>query len=362
VQNSLSKYIFFKWFILPWSAFTVFCLTEFFVRNPLLTETIYSQKIYPKIARVISAISNIFPFSLDDLFYVLLVVTIVILLLLTLFKKISLKKAGKIVVNVLATIYILFYVLWGFNYFRENLNNRLELAAQIPDTNVFIQQLETLIENTNNSFCSFEMFDKKEIDSLIEESYKHLSATLKIDYPSGKRKDKKITFSRFFAQAGISGYYGPFFNEVHVNTNVLPLEYPFVLAHEKAHQFGITSEAEANFYAWLVCIQSSSKQIKYSANLHILRFFLYQGYQLEKYPEIISKLDENVKNDFQRINENWERLRNEKVDKVASKINDTYLKTNKIENGIEDYNGVVKFVMDFSLDSAFQEEHYLNLN
>lgn len=225
-----------------------------------------------------------------------------------------------ITLNVLAAIYILFYFLWGFNYFRNDLNKRLALVGQNPDTDVFIQQLESLIKSTNNSFCSYEMLDKKEIDSLIEQTYKQLSPALKIDYPSGKRKDKKITFSRFFAKAGISGYYGPFFNEVHVNTYILPLEYPFVLAHEKAHQFGITSEAEANFYAWLVCTKSNSKQLQYSANLHILRFFLYQGSQLEKYPQIISTLNENVKTDFLRISENWEKLRNEKVDKVALKV------------------------------------------
>ncbi|MBT6004138.1 MAG: hypothetical protein HOG79_00345, partial [Prolixibacteraceae bacterium] len=42
--------------------------------------------------------------------------------------------------------------------------------------------------------------------------------------------------------------------------------------------------------------------------------------------------------------------------KVASKVNDTYLKTNKIEKGIEDYYGVVKHVMDISQDSVFQRK------
>ena len=195
------------------------------------------------------------------------------------------------------------------------------------------------------------------MDAQIEESYKNLAPALKINYHAGRRKSKKITLSRFFAQAGISGYYGPFFNEVHVNSKILPQEYPFVLAHEKAHQFGITSEAEANFYAWLVCVQSNSKQLNYSANLHILRFFMLQTYQLEGYKEFISELDEEVKADFLNIRENWQKLSNEKVDLVATKVNDAYLKTNKVEKGIEDYYGVVKFVMDFKSDTIFQKQH-----
>ncbi len=349
------KYLFQKWLILPWLAIITFFLTEYFARHPHLSETIYSQRTYPIIAKIISNLSFVFPFSLDDIFYVLLIISALLLLSLLIIRKISLKKTGKIILNTLTAIYFLFYFLWGFNYFREDLNNRLNLAEQEPDVNQLILQLETLIENTNNTLCTFEEFDKNEVDSLIEVSYKKLAFALKINYPAGKRKDKKITFSGFFAQAGISGYYGPFFNEVHVNTNVLAVEYPFVLAHEKAHQFGITSEAEANFYAWLVCTNSNSKQLQYSANLHILRFFIYQSYQLDGYPEIISRLDENAKNDFIRIRENWMNLRNEKVDKVASKVNDTYLKTNKVEKGIEDYKGVVKFVMDYSQDSVFQK-------
>jgi hypothetical protein len=356
------KKIFLKRMILPILAILTFGLSEIASRNSSFIEIYYSQTIYPKVAEFISFISNLFPFSLDDLFYLLLITAFLSLILLLIFRKISLTKASFITLNSLSAIYILFYFLWGFNYFRNDLNERFDLAEQNPDTDVFLHQLEALVESTNNSFCSSKIWDKNDIDSLLEQTYNKLSPVLKIDYPSGKRKDKKITFSRFFSKAGISGYYGPFFNEVHVNTYILPLEYPFVLAHEKAHQFGVTSEAEANFYAWLVCTESNSKQLQYSANLHILRFFLYQGYQLERYPEIISKLNENVKVDFRRISENWDKLRNEKVDKVASKVNDTYLKSNKVEKGIEDYFGVVKFVMDFSLDSAFQKKYDLNLN
>lgn len=358
IINNLSQ----KWAILPILGLATYLLTKIAFKNPGWVEAYYSQIAYPKIAFVFSTVSNIFPFSLDDLFYILLIIALFSLIILLLFHKISYKKAGKIIMNTLASVYILFYVLWGFNYFREDLNNRLNLNEQTTNADEFILQLKILIENTNNSFCVYEELDKNQVDTDIEESYKKLAPVLKLKYPAGKRNDKKITFSSFFAKAGISGYYGPFFNEVHVNSKVLPVEYPFVLAHEKAHQIGVTSEAEANFFAWLVCTLSNSKQLQYSANLNILRFFLYQGYRLEEYPEIIKKLDEKVVNDFQLIRENWMNLRNEKVDKVASKVNDTYLKSNKVEKGIEDYRGVVKFVMDYSQDSTFQKKHNLLYN
>ncbi len=352
----------YKWLLFPVLAIVTFAITELAPYNRHFVEVVYSQAVYPVVASALSAISTIFPFSLDDIFYVFLVVGAVVLLLFLVFRKIAFKRAGKIVLNFLAAVYLFFYLFWGFNYYRENVNSRLNIAEQKPDTEEFLQQLEWLISATNQSYCKFNNFDKPTIDSLVEVSYKKCSRALKLKYPAGWRKDKGITFSRFFASAGISGYFGPFFNEVHVNTNILPIEYPFVLAHEKAHQFGVTSEAEANFYGWLVCSQSNSKQLRYSANLYVLKFFLFQAVGLNGYKEIVLKLNKNVKDDFLRIQKHWDKLQNEKINRVASKVNDTYLKTNKVAKGVDDYYGVVKFVMDFRLDSAFHEKYGLSFN
>ena len=356
MTTKASKYLFPKWLIAPLLALITFLLTKVLVAHPEITEKIYSEKIYPAIAGLLSRVSFFIPFSLDDLFYILLILSGILIVVLLIMRRITGKKAGKIVLNVLAAAYIAFYLFWGFNYFRPDVNIRLNLPEQKADTTEFIPVLKALIAQTNASYCSFDDFDKHKIDSLVEASYRKLAPMLRIKYPNGKRRPKKISFSHFFAQAGISGYYGPFFSEIQVNSNNLPVEYPFVLAHEKAHQFGITSEAEANFYAWLVCTQSNSKQLRYSANLAVLRFFLYQGFRLKQYPKIVKQLDKPVREDFKRIREHWAKLRNAKVDRVATKVNDTYLKTNKVKKGIEDYTGVVQYVMDFELDSAFQKK------
>ncbi|MCG6190903.1 DUF3810 domain-containing protein [Maribellus maritimus] len=348
-----------KSWILPVLAIVVFAVTRILAGLPDFTEFAYSQGIYPHLASFISFFSWFFPFSLDDLFYFLLILLVFVLIVLLVFKKIRLVKAGKIVLNVFALVFILFYVFWGFNYFRTDLNTRLNINEQKVNTEYFLVVFENLVNQTNKSYSNFESFNIPEIDSLVEESFKNLSPALKLKYPAGKRKAKKITLSNFFGKAGISGYFGPFFSEVHVNSKVLPVEYPFVLAHEKAHQFGVTSEAEANFYAWMVCSQSSSKELQYSGNLALLRYFINQGFRLDGFSEIVKKLDGGVREDYQEIREHWMTLRNEKVDKIATKVNDTYLKTNKVEKGIEDYKGVVKYTMDFSLDTAFQKRYNL---
>ena len=61
-------------------------------------------------------------------------------------------------------------------------------------------------------------------------------------------------------------YWAPwdrFFAEAQVNEDVLPEQYPFTMAHEFAHLLGVGSEAEANYFAFLVCMQSDSDAMRY---------------------------------------------------------------------------------------------------
>lgn len=350
-KNKFRK-IFFGWAALPiWLALLTFGLTELLSRFPGLTETVYSQTLFPIIASLLTQISRHVSFSADDAFYGLLISSLLFLLLLTLFRKLKFSRFLLIVVQALALIYVLFYWFWGFNYFRSGMNQRLEIARAKPDTVEFVNVLENLIKKTNDSYCRFDSITYPEIDSLIEASYKKNAAFLKIKYPEGKRRPKPITLSNFFAEASIAGYYGPFFSETQVNDSLLPIEYPQVLAHEFAHQFGVTSEAEANFYSWLVCTRSNSSQLQYSANINTLGYFLSQAKHLHNFADLVHLIHKPVIDDIRRIQDYWKKLRNAKIDKVAGKVNDVYLKTNKIEKGIEDYFGIVQFVMDFETDS-----------
>lgn len=349
------KSVVFGWASLPfWLALATFGLTELLSRYPGLTETVYSQTLFPVVASTLSFFSKWVSFSLDDAFYALLVVFLMVILLLTIFRKIGFGKFLLLVLQTLSVCYVLFYWFWGFNYYRSNLNERLAIARSKPDTVQFARVLEKLIDETNKSYCKFDSISKPEIARMVESSYQKQAPFLKLKYPQGVRVAKPITLSSFFSKASIAGYYGPFFSEVQLNDSLLMIEYPQVLAHESAHQFGITSEAEANFYSLLVCSLSNSKHLRYSANISTLSYFLSQAKRLHSFHVLVRQINKPVIDDMRKIHDHWERLRNEKIDKVAGKVNDAYLKTNKVEKGIEDYFGVVQFVMDFETDPAAQ--------
>ena len=350
-QNKFRK-IFFGWAALPiWLALATFGLTELFARFLRITETVYSQTFYPAIAFLLSFLSKWVSFSVDDAFYALLVVFLVILIILVLFRKLRFGRFILTIVQTLAICYVLFYWFWGFNYYRSGINQRLQITKSKPDSVQFVRVFSHLIAQTNASYCSFENVKYTNIDSLVEASYRKNALFLKLHYPQGNRRPKPITLSNFFAKASTAGYYGPFFGEVQINDSLLMIEYPQVLAHEFAHQFGVTSEAEANFYSWLVCSRSESKPLKYSANISMINYFLSQGKRLHNFSDLVHQINKPVIDDIRKVQKHWESMRNETIDKAAGKVNDVYLKTNKVEKGIEDYFGVVQFVMDFSTDS-----------
>ncbi len=338
-----------------WLALITLGLTELFSHHSKITETIYSQALYPVFAFCLSSISKWVTFSLDDIFYALLAVFLIVLLLLPFFRKLKWTKALLLFIQTIAICYTLFYWFWGFNYYRSGINERLTISRSKPDTVQFVRVLEHLIAQTNASYCTFDRISKSEIAALVEASYQKNVAFLKLNYPQGTRVPKPITLSPFFAKASIAGYYGPFLSEVHLNNSLLMIEYPQVLAHEFAHQFGVTSEAEANFYSWLICSRSNSKHLQYSANISMINYFLSQSKHLHNFADLVHQIRKPVIEDIRNVQKHWEKLRNEKIDKVAGKVNDVYLKTNKIEKGIEDYFGVVQFVMDFETDSVAQQ-------
>jgi hypothetical protein len=325
----------------------IFIFVRLSIRNPLLVENYYSEAIYPFIAKLFSSLSNIVPFSLWDIFWILIILLVLYGLILVLFSRIRFGWYVLRVAQAIALLYSLFYLSWGFNYFRPDIEARVGWKSPKADSLIFRSILDSLIVNTNASYTNLSSSEYSEIDRLVEESYSANRSELGIDYPNGRRRPKKMTFSFFFAKTGISGYFGPFFNEVHINRKLLPMDYPFLLAHEKAHQFGITSEAEANLAAFIICSTSDDMRLNYSGNLFVLLYFLNDATKMKDYHEFIKKIDRRVVEDVRFRGKYYDGLQNKTLEKVQSKANDVYLKSNHIKHVVMNYNEVVALVISW---------------
>jgi hypothetical protein len=333
-------------------ALLVFAVIRMALRSPAAVEHYYSGGIYPSIAGILSAFSSIFPFSLWDIFWVVSVIMLTGGLVLVLFRKIKLNKYCLRIAQFLALGYSFFYILWGFNYLRPGIDVRCGWEIPAAASADFKSVLDTIITRTDSSYVKNQLSDYKEYDSLIEESYRKNSRQLGISYPGGVRRPKKMIFSSLMAKFGLSGYFGPYFNEIHVNGRILPMEYPFVLAHEKAHQFGITSESEANLIAFIICTTSSDRHLQYSGYLYILSYFLSDANKRKDYKDFIMKLSIPVKEDIRYQRKYYLALQNKKMRKVQSAANNVYLKTNFIKTGIKNYNQVVSLVIGWYHNSG----------
>jgi Protein of unknown function (DUF3810) len=336
-------------------ALMVFISTRFFIHAPEFIERYYSEGLYPVIAKCLSFFSRLVPFSLWDVFWVIIIILLIGGFLSALLKKIKFGWYILRTLQVLAILYSSFYVLWGYNYFRPNIQTRIGWPVTKPDTAVFKTVLDSLIMETNRSYLPSVTSDRSKINTLVEDSYLANSRELKINYPNGYRRPKTMIFSSLYSKLGLSGYFGPFFNEIHVNSNLLPVDYPFVLAHEKAHQFGFTSEAEANFVAFVICTQSPDSTLRYSGYQSVLSYFLRDASRLRGYKSYFSKVDKRVIADYRSRQKYYAGLENRRLSNMQTAVNNSYLKINNIESGVRNYNQVVSLVTGWYYNSILRK-------
>src|SRR5664280_463857 len=324
---------------------------QFAIRNPEIVEHYYSMRVYPFIAKFLSFFSSLIPFSLWDLFWVLIILLIISGLFLVVLKKIRFGWYFLHAMQVLALLYSFFYIAWGYNYFRPKIEKRQGWETPKADELIFRSVFDSVIMQSNNCYTSVSTSDYAEIDSLVEVSYSKNCLELGIRYPNGKRRPKTMLFSSFAGKLGVNGYFGPFFNEIHLDYYLLPVDYPFVLAHEKAHQFGITSEAEANLVAFVICIKSPDLRLKYSGYQSVLLYFLKDASHMKEYKEYLSKLNEKVIRDLKYRQKYYQGLESKNLSDVQTAVNDAYLKANKIDKGVKNYDQVVSLVISWYFNS-----------
>lgn len=322
-------------------ALAVFIGIKLSISNPGGVEEYYSRGIYPVIAGFISMVSGLVSYSLWDLFWAGLSLFVLAGLILVIIKRLSLALYMLRFIQMLAMFYSMFYLTWGFNYFRPSIETRLGWNVTKPDVGTFRTVLDSLIARSNETYSFIEPENYPHLDDAVERSYSRCRDLLAISYPNGTRPTKTILISSYFAKSGVSGYFGPFFNEVHINHYQLAVDYPFITAHEKAHQFGFANEAEANLAAFIVCSTSEDRRLQYSGYMHLLLYFLNDARHLPDYRNYLAKIDRRVMKDLMNREKYYDGLRNKKLEKVQTAANDVYLKTNNIEKGIKNYDQVV---------------------
>jgi hypothetical protein len=332
-------------------ALITYIIVRLAFKNPQIVESCYSEVIYPLVSKFLSRLSGLFACSLWDIFWVMFFLLLIAGLIAVLLKKLKFGKYLLRTFQTVAILYAVFYLLWGFNYFRPDIGTRLGWKSFKPDEVIFRQILDTLITKTNSCRITLSDSDYLSLNILINESFNKNRSALKIKFQDVKMRPKRMLFSSVAAKLGLSGYFGPFTNEVNLNSKLLPFDYPFSLAHEEAHKYGIANEAEANLVSFIICTSSDDQRLKYSGYMMLLLYFLNDAEKLSDYSTIIKKIDRNVIDDLRFRRKYYEKLQNKTLEKVSSAANDAYLKANNIKTGIKNYDQVVALTISWYKDS-----------
>ena len=331
-------------------------LVKFLGTRPHWIETYYSEGIYPWISKFLRLLFGWIPFSAGDIFYTLAVVTVFRYLYLN--RRTFWKLPKKFLLDLgctLSVTYFIFHLLWGMNYYRLPINEKLNFEIDYTKEDL-INFTFKMVETTNRLHIQLERnrdkaihipYSTQEIYDKTLESYERASKV----FPSFEYKNSSLKSSLYslpLTYMGYGGYLNPFTNEAQVNSLVPVVRLPSVSGHEVGHQIGYSSESSTNFIGLLVTSANPDPYFQYAAQSHGLAYCLtdLRARDEKAFQMALEKLRPGVRENFRELNRFWMQYENP-TEPLFKSIFNAFLKANNQERGIESYNAVVGLLIGF---------------
>ncbi|BDE05071.1 hypothetical protein WPS_03470 [Vulcanimicrobium alpinum] len=256
-----------------------------------------------------------------------------------------LRTAGALTAHTIAWVavgVVLFEVLWGWNYRRATIAQRIELAPQaVTDARVaeFSARIVAIL-NRDVVAAHAETLDLAKLRA----AYAPLIARLGDRWEVRVTRPKPTILEPYYEAAGIGGQYSPFAFETLLNASFLPFEVPRALAHEWAHVGGFTDEGDANYVGTLACLRSSDPLIRYSG-----AYWTYG--ELPESERRKHRLDPRVVADFDAGRARFLRHYLPQVFAIQWHLYDRYLRSNGVRGGVASYGYFLRLLVGTQLDA-----------
>jgi hypothetical protein len=337
---------------------------------PEVTETVYGNLVGPTICRALSSLTGLVPFALAE-FFVLAVVARQLVgggLAVAAVLRRTRRWANALEAGVLrlaqdaGVLVTAFYLLWGFNYARAPLHDRLgwtppaELgAAELADL------AEQMVSAANDSYVqihgtadteeptAFEV-ETRALEQALVQGWDRARVELGLPQHSGRYgRVKTPFFTWWYEWIGVAGFYFPFTGEANLRRGVPAVDNPQMLAHEKAHQRGVAPESEANFWGFLSAANSAEPLARYSAFIFAQRQLLVLLAQIDRglAAEIAQRRLPGVQRDIDDSRRYWRSFRGYGTD-LGRSVNNAFLHSNRVQGGVRSYSMSVVLILAYA--------------
>ena len=320
----------------------------------------YSTGFYPLVQHVLTPFSNLLPFAWFDILVTAGTAAAVFALIRagrtawrTRRPAIVLTTIGHLAA-VAAGVYLVFLILWGFNYRRIPMEERLVLDRAAPGSDAVVQLGLEAITHLNELHAAAHaagwVTDQRQNASL-RQAFDRVQRSLSDATPAVPGRLKRTAFGPYFRWTGVDGMVNPFALEVLANPDLLPFERAFVAAHEWSHLAGYADESEANFVGWLACIRADVPT-QYSGWLYL--FWQINGEVGAKDRATLgAALAPGPRADLTAIVERLRRGQLPQLRTASWLVYDQYLKANRVEEGICSSGAVVTLQLRARFDEGW---------
>ena len=160
---------------------------------------------------------------------------------------------------------------------------------------------------------------------------------------------KPVMLSEPMSYTHITGVYTFFTGEANINVNFPDYTVPYTAAHELAHQRGIAREDEANFVAFLVCMESDDPYIRYSACLNVYEYVLsaLRSANATLWQSTYLRLPATVRAEEVAYSKFFDKYRENVAATVTEATNNSYLQSQGAAEGTRSYNMVVDLAVAY---------------
>ncbi len=315
---------------------------------PAFVERIYTNGAYPRIQPVLTSLTNLVPFAWLDVLAVMLAIATAARLVATWRRRTGALAwiAGRLAagLRLAAIVYLAFLAAWGCNYQRSPARERFAVVeARITAARLHAFATRA-VEKVNGLYDEGDRaaLEWASVRSRLAPAFNGAVRATGTGWTVVTGRPKGGLIARTFPWAAVDGMINPLGLEVLVNPEVLPIERPFVLAHEWAHLAGHADESEASFVGFLAC-SAGPRDARYSGWLALL-FHASRALPAGDRAHVLGRLGAGPRRDVAAIQSRLAHAQ-PAVHAVSWRVYDEYLKANGVEAGLASYDEVIRLIL-----------------